>query len=661
MLGVDTGGTYTDAVLIRNETEVIASSKALTTHSDLEIGVSNAVSAVLNQSGIAPADIVMTSLSTTLATNALVEGKGGKICLVCIGFSEKDISRQGLDEALNGDPVIFLKGEHDHTGSEVVALDKNSLRTALYKLGVVSGFAVAGKFATRNPAHENIVRNTICEIKNTPVSCSHELSSKLGGPKRAMTAVLNARLIGMIDHLIGATEAYFQSIGITANMMVVRGDGALISASQAREKPIETILSGPAASIVGARWLTEETDALVSDIGGTTTDVAILRNGRPMIDPNGAMVGGFRTMVEAVAIRTFGLGGDSQVHLARDGLSGDLHLGPRRVMPVSLLAVDHHKIVHDALDSALGAERSQDFSGQFLVPLVGSVVELSERDQVIFDRIKHGPVPMAQVVKSRIDLDSIDRLLARGIIMHSAITPSDASHVLGYTDAWDKLAAKKALLLFGRMRTGGGEILSKDINELAEKIITQLTEQTVESLLETAFSEEKIEGLAKDLARHSLTKIGLTHHRNIVSLDAGINLPIIGLGASANTYYNVVGHRLSAKMILPKHGGVANAIGAVVGQIIMREMGKIESAGDGVWRTFIGDGPKSFNSQESAYNALREALAHKVTFTAKKAGADNIRLRYEEDTQEAMIEGRKVFVEGTIVAIASGRPRISQV
>ena len=459
MLGVDTGGTYTDAVLIRNETEVIASSKALTTHSDLEIGVSNAVSAVLNQSGIAPADIVMTSLSTTLATNALVEGKGGKICLVCIGFSEKDITRQGLDEALNGDPVIFLKGEHDHTGSEVVALDKNSLRTALYKLGVVSGFAVAGKFATRNPAHENIVRNTICEIKNTPVSCSHELSSKLGGPKRAMTAVLNARLIGMIDHLIGATEAYFQSIGITANMMVVRGDGALISASQAREKPIETILSGPAASIVGARWLTEETDALVSDIGGTTTDVAILRNGRPMIDPNGAMVGGFRTMVEAVAIRTFGLGGDSQVHLARDGLSGDLHLGPRRVMPISLLAVDHHKIVHDALDSALGAERSQDFSGQFLVPLVGSVVELSERDQVIFDRIKHGPVPMAQVVKSRIDLDSIDRLLARGIIMHSAITPSDASHVLGYTDAWDKLAAKKALLLFGRMRTGGGEIL----------------------------------------------------------------------------------------------------------------------------------------------------------------------------------------------------------
>ena len=108
MLGVDTGGTYTDAVLIKNETEVIASAKALTTHFDLEIGVGNAVSAVLNQSGIAPTDIVMTSLSTTLATNALVEGKGGRICLVFIGFSEKDIARQGLDDALNGDTVIFL-------------------------------------------------------------------------------------------------------------------------------------------------------------------------------------------------------------------------------------------------------------------------------------------------------------------------------------------------------------------------------------------------------------------------------------------------------------------------------------------------------------------------------------------------------------------------
>ena len=659
LLGVDTGGTYTDAVLIKDETTVVASAKSLTTRHDLAVGVGNAVEAVLEQSGVVPSDIVMTSLSTTLATNALVEGKGGKVCLVFIGFSTKDIARQGLDEALKGDPVIVLDGGHDHTGSEASPLDIGALKAALDELGAVSGFAVAGQFATRNAAHENMVREIIREKTGVPVSCSHELSAKLGGPKRAMTAVLNARLIGMIDHLIGATEEYFTRIGIDAQMMVVRGDGALISADQAREKPIETILSGPAASIVGARWLTDETDALVSDIGGTTTDVAILRGGRPMIDPDGAMVGGLRTMVEAVAMRTFGLGGDSQVHLSREGLAGEISLGPRRVMPVSLLATTHAEMVHNALDSALGDERGQEFAGQFLVPMSDTADGLSTRDQVVFDRIASGALPMAAAVKTRIDLGAIDRLLERGLVMQAGVTPSDASHVLGRVDAWDQSAAEKALAVFGRMRTGAGDKLSDDPYVLAEQIVDQLTEQTAEVLLETAFGEEGFDGRARDLARHLLVKKGMSHHRGIVSLDAGLNLPVVGLGASAHAYYGAVGERVNTQMVLPKHGGVANAIGAVVGQITMRELGLIEGAGDGTWRVFGDDGPTDYNDQEVAYQALRDTLGAQVQQAAHMAGAAEIRIRFEEDVQEAVIEGRTVFVKGSVLAIASGRPRIA--
>lgn len=659
LLGVDTGGTYTDAVLIKDETTVVASAKSLTTRHDLAVGVGNAVEAVLEQSGVVPSDIVMTSLSTTLATNALVEGKGGKVCLVFIGFSTKDIARQGLDEALKGDPVIVLDGGHDHTGSEASPLDIGALKAALDELGAVSGFAVAGQFATRNAAHENMVREIIREKTGVPVSCSHELSAKLGGPKRAMTAVLNARLIGMIDHLIGATEEYFTRIGIDAQMMVVRGDGALISADQAREKPIETILSGPAASIVGARWLTDETDALVSDIGGTTTDVAILRGGRPMIDPDGAMVGGLRTMVEAVAMRTFGLGGDSQVHLSREGLAGEISLGPRRVMPVSLLATTHAEMVHNALDSALGDERGQEFAGQFLVPMSDTADGLSTRDQVVFDRIASGALPMAAAVKTRIDLGAIDRLLERGLVMQAGVTPSDASHVLGRVDAWDQSAAEKALAVFGRMRTGAGDKLSDDPHVLAEQIVDQLTEQTAEVLLETAFGEEGFDGRARDLARHLLVKKGMSHHRGIVSLDAGLNLPVVGLGASAHAYYGAVGERVNTQMVLPKHGGVANAIGAVVGQITMRELGLIEGAGDGTWRVFGDDGPTDYNDQEVAYQALRDTLGAQVQQAAHMAGAAEIRIRFEEDVQEAVIEGRTVFVKGSVLAIASGRPRIA--
>ena len=178
-------------------------------------------------------------------------------------------------------------------------------------------------------------------------------------------------------------------------------------------------------------------------------------------------MGGLRTMVEAVAMRTFGLGGDSQVHLKRDGLIGELILGPRRVMPVSLLAADHKKIVHDALDSALNSNKINEFAGQFLVPISDNASELSDKDVIVFNRIKDGPIPMSEAISSRVDLGSISRLLERGIIMHSALTPSDASHVLGNLDAWDASAAQKALLIFGRMRTGSGEILSKDYQELA--------------------------------------------------------------------------------------------------------------------------------------------------------------------------------------------------
>ena len=309
LLGVDTGGTYTDAVILDETADaVIGKAKSLTTRADLALGIGRAVDAALAGAGVQPSQIAMVSLSTTLATNALVEGQGGRVALIFIGFDADDLERGGLVEALKGDPVVRLAGGHNHAGGQAAALDMSALEQAVTELsGDVMGFAVASRFATRNPAHEVAARDLIRRVSGRPVTCSHELSAKLNGPKRALTAVLNARLIGMIDRLVAACERHLEAVGITAPLLVVRGDGALISAAMVRERPIETILSGPAASIVGARWLTGASDALVSDIGGTTTDVALLRNGLPEIDPEGARVGGLRTMVEAVAMRTSGL------------------------------------------------------------------------------------------------------------------------------------------------------------------------------------------------------------------------------------------------------------------------------------------------------------------------------------------------------------------
>jgi N-methylhydantoinase A/oxoprolinase/acetone carboxylase beta subunit len=341
LLGIDTGGTYTDAALYSETLGVVARAKALTTRHDLSVGISGAVDAVLEQAKVPVSAIGLVSLSTTLATNALVEGQGGRAGLVMIGFGPDDLKRDGLVEALGTDPVVFLPGGHNVHGNET-PLDMRALDEALPALSqTVSSFAVAGYFAVRNPAHEQRVRDRIRAVSHLPVTCSHELSSKLGGPRRALTTLLNARLVSMIDRLIGACEDFLLRRGIQVPMMVVRGDGALISAAEARLRPIETILSGPAASLVGARHLTGLDDAVVSDIGGTTTDVAVLDKGRPKLDAEGAVVGGYRTMVEAVAMRTFGLGGDSEVRIDDRGLAARIDLGPRRFLPLSLASTLH--------------------------------------------------------------------------------------------------------------------------------------------------------------------------------------------------------------------------------------------------------------------------------------------------------------------------------
>ncbi len=661
LLGVDTGGTYTDAVILDEAADaVIGKAKSLTTRGDLAIGIGKAVDAALAGAGVAPSQIAMVSLSTTLATNALVEGQGGRVALIFIGFDADDLERGGLVEALKGDPVVRLTGGHNHAGGEAAPLDLTALEQAVTLLSPdVMGFAVASRFATRNPAHEVAARDLIRRISGRPVTCSHELSAKLNGPKRALTAVLNARLIGMIDRLVAACERHLLAVGIAAPLMVVRGDGALISAAMVRERPIETILSGPAASIVGARWLTGAADALVSDIGGTTTDVALLRNGLPEIDPEGARVGGLRTMVEAVAMRTTGLGGDSEVHVLTNGLTTGLRLGPRRLIPLSLLAMDHGPMVHAALDRWLSSDTTGEFDGRFVLPMQGQTGGLTPREATVLARVKQA-MPVAQALSSRLEVAAMERLVARGLVMIAGVTPSDAAHVLGRQDGWDGTASVKALKLLAKRRNGSGDRIAPDGEVLAQAIIDQLTNQTVECLLEAAFDEDGgFDEPSETLARHPLTTAGLNRHRGVVEVTVALGVPVIGLGASASSYYGAVGERLGCEMILPEHAGVANAIGAVVGQVSQRAQGLVSSPGEGRFTAHLPSGLQTFKDRDAALQALEAALVDDASARARQAGAEDLRVTKTRDIREAKVEGNAMFIEATVTVTASGRPRVA--
>ncbi len=540
-------------------------------------------------------------------------------------------------------------------------LDLDEIRAQTIALKYeVDAFAVVSSFATRNPVHEKLACEVILETTDRPVTCSHQLSAKLNGPKRALTAVLNAKLVGKIAQLIAACEQHMERLKLNAPLMVVRGDGALISAEMVRERPIETILSGPAASIVGARWLTGKTDALVSDIGGTTTDVALLRNGLPEIDPNGASVGGHRTMVEAVAMRTTGLGGDSEVHVFDEEKSDRLRLGPRRLVSVSLLACEHPEMVNKALERALATEPGPEHGGRFAIPLGGEASGIPQKERELLSRID-APIALVDLLKTRMELILLDKLVARGLVILSGVTPSDACHVLGRLNNWNVSAAEKALRLMAKKRINSGKRVAQSATALAHMIVEQLTEQTSICLLEAAFAEDPAfsEESPTALARHLLTRAGNRQHKGIIEASVRFGVPVVGLGASAANYYPAVGDRVGCKMILPEHSGVANAIGAVVGQIRQTESGVVTSAGEGQFMVHLDDGPKQFSDRDTAINVLEAKLTERALVSSKRAGAEHLDIHPVRKIREADVEGKPVFIEAEISITAVGRPRVA--
>ena len=659
LLGIDTGGTYTDAVLFSEATGVVAKAKALTTRHDLAEGVSGAVEAVLAKARVPVSAISLVSLSTTLATNALVEGQGGRAGLIMIGFAPEDLKRDGLQEALGSDPVLFLPGGHNVHGGET-PLDMSALDAALPALGSqVSSFAVAGYFAVRNPEHEKRVRDRIREVSHLPVTCSHELSSKLGGPRRALTTLLNARLVSMIDRLIGSCEDFLKARGIDVPMMVVRGDGALISAAEARLRPIETILSGPAASLVGARYLTGLDNAVVSDIGGTTTDVAVLEKGRPRLDAEGAVVGGFRTMVEAVAMRTYGLGGDSEVKINDRGLKAKLDLGPRRFLPLSLAAALHGDAVLSVLERQLRAPHAGRHDGRLAVRtgLPDHLASgLQPQEQALYGRIGMVPVALADLLVSTPQKATLDRLVARGLVHICGLTPSDAMHVLGRQAQWNGEAARLGLEIAARTKDGSGQPIAASVEALAQLIVDRLTRQSSEAILQACLSED---GAAIDPAASLAVDRALKREPGIVRFSISLDRPLVGLGASAPVYYPAIAEMLSTDAAIPAEADVANAVGAVVGQVRATITVFVTTPEEGIFIVNGAGASERFVDQQEAFGVARRRAEMMALESARANGAEEPAAVLREEIDAPEVEGSRKLIEARFIASASGRPRIA--
>lgn len=669
LLGLDTGGTYTDAVLFDPERgSVIASAKALTTKHDLVVGLRNAVEAVLPA---APVDIALVSLSTTLATNAIVEGHGSPIGLLLLGYDPKALDRAGLGAALGGDPVAFIEGGHTALGDEQAPLDLEAARRAILEQAPrVAAFAVSGFFSVRNPAHEIAVRSLIRDLTDRPVTCGHELTSKLDAPRRALTAALNARLIPQLDQLIRAIRSLLAEKGIQAPLMVVKGDGSLIAAEAALASPVETILSGPAASLVGARHLSGETDVVVVDMGGTTTDIALLRDGRPVLASEGATVGGWKTMVEAVAVHTYGLGGDSEV---RCDEAGDLVVGPRRAVPLSLLGLDHPGIV-ETLRHQRAAPRPDRHDGRFALrqrPLEAARASLDRVQAALWDALADGPVALSELVADRHAANrALARLVDRGLVAIAAFTPSDAAHVLGLQRSWSVEAARLGADLWARRlpsQTGGAPAAGE---AFARRVIEQVVRQSARVVLATAFAEgdgldlgrggalvDRIVARAFDRAADGAPAGG----PGLVDVALALRRPLVASGAPVATYYPQVAERLRTRLVIPDRAEVSNAVGAVAGGVMQSVTAVITAPAQDRFRVHLPSGIRDFSELEAAAAHATAEARRLAAEQARRAGAVDLDLRYDREDKVARgPDGFTVFLESRITATAVGRPKLAR-
>jgi N-methylhydantoinase A/oxoprolinase/acetone carboxylase beta subunit len=637
LIGVDTGGTYTDAaVLDAGNHKVLASAKALTTRGDLAIGVSEAIERALNElpSGAA-ARVKLVSVSTTLATNAVVEGHGSPVCVVLIGFDETMVQRSGLTTAFPGLVVERIAGGHDHNGGEVTKLDMDALAALAGKhKGAVEAFAVASQFAVRNPAHEHAARDFLIAQTGLPVTCSTELASALDAPRRALTAALNARLISRISLLIVAVEKAMKTFGINAPLMITKGDGSLARASTVALRPIETVLSGPAASLVGAASLSGLNDFILSDMGGTTTDLGVFENGRPQVNEQGADVGGWRTMVQAIDVRTLGLGGDSEVTFDVKGVPT---VGPRRAVPVSLIASRFPEVL-ESLEATLSEPESSSMAGRFVMLPLGRSGEgadpagLNGRERELLASITERPLPLSKVAAGSGSQRALEGLARKGHVQLAGFTPSDAAHVLNMQANWSREGAVLAAKLLVRF-----VLMQAPSDELVEQICRSVWEETVRltgrAVLETALGHHAIEpGRAGGLIDVVCRGIG---KRSLARVQITPMVPVVAVGGPVKVYYPEVGERLGCEMVFPEACEVANAVGAATGMIARTVTIEVNGNGAGVFRVHGPDGVTQLGIAQEAIN-LASSLA-RDTAAAAVAEMGGGEPSFEESVERVML------------------------
>ncbi len=529
-IGIDTGGTYTDAVLLNFDSkEIICSVKEQTTHHDLSVGVGKALTGLFREM-VQPQDVVRIAVSTTLATNAVVEERGARVGLFVIGL----VKHFKLPVVAN----VFLKGGHDILGREEEPLDLEQLVDSVEGLkNDVDSYAVCASMAIKNPSHELVAQKAISLLDPKPVFCSHEISVHAGMQERAATACLHARLMPVMETFLGSVSSSMLKVGLSCPVVMICGDGHGASLDEAVQRAAMTVASGPAATVhfgVAAG----EKQALIVDVGGTTTDVCMVKDHRPLMSEHGCRIGPWQTHVRAVDMYTGAGGGDSHISCRPDG---GMSLKKFRVQPLAMTEDLPHP------GKWLGGGQRDS-----MIMLTAGSNEADCRDEIISFLFKTGPATPETIARetrmSGVTLEKhLERLIYKQKIVRVGFTPTDALHALGELNLGDP-----------KIALAGAEILAKEAGLTTEDFcqrVLKLTEDRVETII--------LDYLGRKIWGHEHAALLVSKRDNkLFAMDYTLKIPIIGIGAAAKYFLSGVAKCLGTTVTFPNYYEVGNAMGA---------------------------------------------------------------------------------------------------
>lgn len=653
-LGIDAGGTYTDVVLYDFQSRaVVQKAKSLTTKWDYTIGIDEALDQ-LDRGRFAEVDLV--SVSTTLATNATVEGRGQKVGLLLMppcGWADPENFTHNL--------ISVIRGQLDITGIEHVPVDpaqvRRIVRDMLDRQGV-RAFAVAGYASHVNPAHELQVKAAIRAETEAVVTCGHDVSEGLNYRIRAETAVLNARIIPALDAFLGDVQSSVRRRGIKGPLMVVKSDGSLMSLAAARERPIETVLSGPAASVAGASYLTGAPDAIIVDIGGTTTDLATMRHGTVQTCKDGATVGAWKTHVEALDMRTLGLGGDSRIGRRE----GRLEIGPQRIAPAAWLMSRHPRAaealawLESHLDRFDTSTRGTELLA--LTPYAHRRI-LDEQEQRIVARLADRPWSVEELVESEQchaeQFLQLARLEEDHIVQRCGLTPTDVLHAGGQLGLWDGEASRRMCDLYARLMHSDR---ARFIEQVKDQFVRKLA---IEILKKQLADETDPDQLEQSPAAMALIDRALGKNTDGYSVRIELKTPLIGIGAPAHLFLPAAARLLQTQAILPVHADVANALGAITSPVRIHRRVTIAVNEHGLYRIEGLPGTPTFHSVEEAQACAVEQLQTIVRELGRRAGTGQSNVEISIDDRLAELkDGQQLFIDRTVKACLTGQPDLAQ-